>query len=92
MPELLGDYDSGLVAGDELDCEIMGVVSTHCSELFLGPGDGDLHQASYPVVIAAAALLQFRAEGAVWAAELRDHIVWSASVRKSPLSRPLGLG
>jgi hypothetical protein len=48
-----------LVAGDELDGEITGVVSTRFSELFLGPGDRDLHQASCPVVIAAASLLQF---------------------------------
>jgi hypothetical protein len=55
----LGEHGGSLVAGDELDSEITEVVSAHCSELFLGQGDGDLYQASNPVVVVAGSFLQF---------------------------------
>jgi hypothetical protein len=54
----LGEHGGSLVAGDELDGEIMGIVSAHCSELFLGPGDGNLHEAGDCVLVVVRSLLQ----------------------------------
>src|ERR1700730_2484958 len=74
LSECVCQHRGPLVCGHEFDRQVVRVVSTHCSELALGPLDRDRHESGGGLVGPARAFLELRAESPVGTAILRDQV------------------